>query len=68
MRKSIFTLAIATSLMAIPFMASAANNLHPNELEPCINGAVSSKGLFATQAQEDEHERRIAKARVSRRK
>ncbi len=46
------TLILTISLIAVPLTAigSPEDNL---ELEPCINGSVSSSGLYASQALED---------------
>jgi hypothetical protein len=65
MKKSICTLALATGLLALPLMALGANTTDPNELEPCINGAVSATGQFPTQALEDAHKRAVAQAKQS---
>jgi hypothetical protein len=65
MKKSICTLALATGLLALPLMALGANTSDPNELEPCINGAVSYTGQFASQALEDAHKSSVAQAKQS---
>lgn len=65
MKKSICTLALATGLLALPLIALGANTTHPNELEPCINGAVSATGQFPTQALEDAHKNSVAQAKQS---
>jgi hypothetical protein len=59
MRNFIFKVAVTTSLLASPLMAFGANTFHPDELEPCINGAVSSSGLFPTQALEDAYRKAV---------
>lgn len=68
MKKSICKLALATGLLALPLMVLAGNATDPNELEPCINGAVSYSGKFATQALEDAHNRAVAQAKHSSQK
>ncbi len=45
---------ITTSLYLFLTSVSASGIADNLDLEPCINGEVSSTGLFATQALEDE--------------
>ena len=50
-------LQLSGATLAIMLVASAAfasSNLDLS-LEPCINGGVSARGLFASQAEEDRH-------------
>lgn len=43
------------SVLAFSVSAAETGSFNPDlELEPCINGAVSSSGTFPTQAMEDQ--------------
>lgn len=54
MKTSIKTLLLAAGLFLVPF-AGWADTYSALDLEPCINGGVSSTGLFPSQALEDEY-------------
>jgi len=55
LQKFVFTAALLTA----PLMASGGFNTE--DVEPCINGAVSASGLFPSQALEDEYNRLVAR-------
>lgn len=60
MKSTMTSLVFTTALMTAPLTAWSGNVYHPADVEPCLNGNVSSSGLFPTQALEDEYNTLVA--------
>ena len=52
------TLSILLALLALFGVTQGIAAADPEDLEPCINGAVSETGLYVSQAQEDKATRK----------
>jgi hypothetical protein len=53
MNLNLITILSMTGWLAFASVASAENEVFDHRLEPCLNGEVSARGLYPTQAEED---------------
>lgn len=61
--KTLFGILVITmGLLAMPITWVHAEKFTPDDLEPCINGAVSASGLYPSQELEDMHKTRTMQA------
>jgi len=57
------TVALVAALLPAHTPPSSPEDYRPEELEPCINGAVSASGLFPSQDEEDAYARSVVERR-----